>query len=136
MWRVLLVGLLAVAGCTRQSSEDASKAGSRQEEKAVPGKTIRVVVHRKPFKFDGVDRISILGAPLNEAQTPIPFAEKEVDEEQVPYEAAKHALDTGEAADFIHRFKRPDGYFVDFLIKDNRIAALIESTKPYMKGGP
>jgi len=45
-------------------------------------------------------------------------------------------LDTGEAADFIHRFKRPDGYFVDFLIKDNRIAALIESTKPYMKGGP
>ena len=99
-------------------------------------KTIRIVVHRKPFKFDGVDRISILGAPLNEVQSPIPFAEKEVDDEQVPYEQSKHAMDTGEAPDFIHRFKRPDGYFVDFLIKDNRIAALVESTKPYMKGRP
>jgi hypothetical protein len=102
----------------------------------VAGKTIRVVVHRTPFKFDGVDRISILGAALNEVQTPIPFSEKAVDEEQMPYEASKHALDTGEAPDFIHRFKRPDGYFVDFLIKDNRIATLIESTKPYTKGRP
>lgn len=100
------------------------------------GKTIRVVVHRKAFKFDGVDRISILGAALNEVRTPIPFAEKEVDEEQVPYDPSKHALDTGDAPDFIHRFKRPDGYFVDFLIKDHRIATLIESARPYMKGRP
>lgn len=98
------------------------------------GKTIRVVVHRNAFNFDGVDRISILGAALNEVKTPIPFVDLEVDEEVVPYEQAKHALGTGEPPDFIHRFKRPDGYFADFLIKDNRIATLIESTRPYMKG--
>ena len=69
-------------------------------------------------------------------KSPIPFAEQEVDEIDLPYEQAKHALDTGEAPDFIHRFKRPDGYFVDFLIKDNQIATIVESTKPYMKGGP
>jgi len=130
MWRILVVGLVAVAGCSRHGSDDTPK------EKPVAGKTIRVIVHRKPFKFDGIDHISILGAALNEVQTPIPFAEKEVDEEQVRYEPSKHALDTGEEPDFIHRFKRPDGYFVDFLIKENRIAMLIESTRPYMKGRP
>jgi hypothetical protein len=136
MWRILVVGLFAAVGCSRQGSDDAARVVNRHEEKPVAGKTIRIVVHRKPFKFDGVDRIDILGAPLNEVQTPIPFTEKEVDEEQVPYDQSKHALDTGEPPDFIHRFKRPDGYFVDFLIKDNRIATLIESTKPYMKGRP
>jgi hypothetical protein len=136
MWRIVVVLLFAAIGCSRQGSDDASKAVNHQEEKPVGGKTIRVVVHRKPFKFDGVDRISILGVPLNEVESPIPFPEKEVDEEQVPYEQSKHGLDTGEAPDFIHRFKRPDGYFVDFLIKDNRIANLIESTRPYLKGRP
>lgn len=59
------------------------------------GKAIHVIVHRKPFKFDGIDRISILGAALDQVQTPIPFAEKEVDEEQVPYQQSTHALHTG-----------------------------------------
>ena len=95
-----------------------------------------MVVHRRPFKFDGVDRLSILGVALDEVQTVIPFAENEVDVEQTPYDPSRHSLDGGEAPDLIHRFKRPDGFVVDFPIKDNRIATLIESTKPYMKGRP
>src|SRR5262245_4989496 len=101
--RVVVILLFTAVGCSQQGSDDAPKDANRQEEKPVTGETIRVVVHRKPFKFDGVDRISILGAALNDVQTPIPFAEKEIEEEQIPYEAAKHALDTGEAPDFIHR---------------------------------
>jgi hypothetical protein len=99
-------------------------------------KKIRVIFHRETFNFDGVDRISILGAALNEVRSPIPFAEKEIDEIEVAYEPSKYALPNGEAPDFIHRFKRPDGYYVDFLIKDNHIATLVESTKPYMKDRP
>ena len=95
-----------------------------------------MIVHRKPFKFDGVDRISILGADLNEVRSPIPFAEKEVDEQRIPFDEAKYTLDKGESPDFIHRFKRSDGYYVDFLVKDNRIVTLIESTKPYLDGRP
>jgi hypothetical protein len=123
MWRILVFVVMMIAGCSSQDSEEA-------------GKTMRVIVHRQPFDFDGVDRISILGAKLNEVKTRIPFSEKEVDEQQLPYDESKHALETGEPPDFIHRFKRPDGYFVDFLIKDGRIAMVIESTRPYMKGRP
>src|SRR6266496_2789324 len=108
MWRVLVFALVAISGCSGQVSDQTPKATNRQVEKPVAGKTIRIIVHRKPFNFDGVDRISILRAALNELRTPIPFAEKEVDEEQVPYAESKHSLDTGEAPDFIHRFKRPD----------------------------
>ena len=61
------------------------------------GKTIRLIVHRKTFNFQGVDRISILGATLNDVNSPIPFAEKEVDEVQMPYDKARRRLDGGDA---------------------------------------
>lgn len=131
MWHITIVLLVAALGCSRPTSDDASNAHNRQGKKAISEKTIRILVHRNPFNFDGVDRISFLGSALNEVETPIPFAETEIDEIHVPYEQSKHELDTGEVPDFIHRFKRPDGYFVDFLIKDNRIETLIESTRPY-----
>src|SRR5437588_8278313 len=99
MWRVFVFALAAAAGCSPQSSDQAPKA-SNGEEYQVAGKTIRVIVHRKAFQFDGEDRISTLGGALNEVRTSTPFAEKDVDEEQLPYEKAKHALDTGEAPDF------------------------------------
>jgi hypothetical protein len=83
IWRILLLTLVARAGCSRQNSDPPSKAPNGEEQQ-VGGKTIRVIVHRNPFKFDGVDRISILGSALNEVNTPIPFAEDDVDEEQVP----------------------------------------------------
>lgn len=136
MCRILIGALIAAVGCSRQGADDASKPVNSQDEKPMAGKTIRVVAHRKPFKYDRFDRISILGAALNEVQSRIPFAEKEVDEELVPCEQAKHGLDTDLAPDLIHRFKRPDGCFVDFLIKDSRISTLVESTKRSMKGRP
>jgi len=44
-----------------RNSDESPKATSREGEKQVAGMTVRVVVHRKPFNFDGVDRSSILG---------------------------------------------------------------------------
>jgi hypothetical protein len=136
MWRIFVIGLISVTGCSQGSSDHAGWGDKQLEENQVVPKKIKILLHRKAFNFEGVDRISIVGASLDEVRSPIPFAEKEVDEIELEFDPAKHSLDTGEPPDFIHRFKRPDGYFVDFLIKNNRIATLIESTKPYMKGRP
>jgi hypothetical protein len=97
----------------------------------MPDKTVHVILHRKPIDFKGVDRITLVGSSLDGLGTSIPFADLHVDELDIPYEAAKHDLNDGEVPDYIHRFKRLDGYFVDFLIKDKRIAMLVESTVPY-----
>jgi hypothetical protein len=83
-------------------------------------KRIPVILHRKPFNFDGVNVLSVLDTSLSKVQSPIPFLEKDVEETEVPQEPDMETL-----PDFIHRFKRPDGHYVDFLIKANRIETVV-----------
>ena len=136
MHRLVLGAVIALVGCGRPGGGPPPKAGApvpKDGERAVTDKgpkMIRVVLHRKAFNFTGVDRVSILGSELKNVKSPIPFHESDIEESAIPFDPSR--FPDGKPPDFIHRFKRPDGYFVDFHINDGRIDIVVESTRPYM----
>lgn len=132
MWRSFLTLLIAIIGCNRIPDDTAKVVPQSSPVPSSTEKTVRVVLHTNPFNFDGVDRISIVGKPLKDIQSPIPFSRDDVKELDVAYVPAKHSLSTGQPPDYIIRFLRPDGFFVDFLISGDKVDSLIESTRPYL----
>ena len=92
---------------------------------------IRLVHRTAPFNFTGIDRIGLVGLPVPGGGCPIPFGDAGAIERVIPFDPARHTLPGGARPDYIHRFTRHDGFFVDFLIKGGVIARLVESTRPY-----
>jgi hypothetical protein len=69
---------------------------------------VRVVKHRKPFQFKGVDVISIAGRMKGEIQG-IPFSEEEVEVSDVIVSEEKYRTLNGVVPDEVHLFNPPGG---------------------------
>ena len=69
---------------------------------------VRVVKHRKPFQFKGVDVISIGGRMKGEIQE-IPFSEEGVEVSDVTVSAEKYRTMNGIVPDEVHLFNPPGG---------------------------
>jgi hypothetical protein len=92
---------------------------------------IRVVVHVSPFNFDGVDWISILEEPISTVKTKIPFNSGPTRISVETYDEKEHFTMDGRIPDMIHRFMRPNGVPLDFLIKEERIIQVNDNVKAY-----
>jgi hypothetical protein len=100
----------------------------RQGLQAVP--MVRVILHTDPFDFAGIDRISILDGPVTWAKK-IPFDLQATRESREPYDPKRHFTMDGRVPDVIHRFTRPAGPPLEFLIKDGVIVQVTDSAFAY-----
>jgi hypothetical protein len=94
------------------------------------GPTVRVILHTEPFDFAGIDRISILDRPMTSAKK-IPLDLQPIRESNEPYDPKRHFTMDGRIPDTIHRFTRPVGPPLDFLIKDGVILQVTENAAAY-----
>jgi hypothetical protein len=92
--------------------------------------SVRVVKHEEPFDFTGIDRISILEGPVS-AATRIPFSSVRTRTWIERYDAKRHFTMDGRVPDTIHRFIRPNGVPLDFLIRDGRIIQVNDNVAAY-----
>ena len=94
------------------------------------GPTVRVVLHLEPFDFKGVDRITILDGPVTAAKK-IPFTTGPTRETIEPYDPKRHFTMDGRVPDTVHRFPRPKGPPLDFLIRDGLIIQVNDNVAAY-----
>ena len=94
------------------------------------GPTVRVVLHLEPLDFTGVDRITILDGPVAAARK-IPFMSGPTRESVEPYDPKRHFTMDGRVPDTVHRFTRPKGPPLDFLIMDGLIIQVNDNVAAY-----
>jgi hypothetical protein len=92
--------------------------------------TVRILTHVTPFDFRGIDRFGILEQPISEVAT-IPFKVGPIRESLEAYDSKRHFVMDGRIPDTIHRFARPNGVPLDFLIKNGRIIQVTDNTAAY-----
>lgn len=66
---------------------------------------IQKITHRRPFNFKGIDTLSIVGKPLHAINTPIPFAEDDVEVTQLNQAGFKQEFNTSVNPDTVHLFR-------------------------------
>lgn len=93
---------------------------------------VRVVLHSASFDFAGVDRISILDGPVAAAKK-IPFDLQPIRESREAYDPEGHLTMDGRVPDTIHRFTRPAGPPLEFLIKKGIIIQVTDSLAAYVE---
>ena len=93
---------------------------------------LRVIHHLEPFDSTGIDCISILDAPIGSA-TRIPFNDSKVREWQERYDPKRHFTMDGRIPDTLHRFIRPSGVPLEFLVKDDKIIQMNDHVDEYRR---
>jgi len=104
-------------------------AGAAKEQ---TGPIVRVVLHLDTFNDKGVDHISILERPVA-AATKVPFTTGPTRESIEPYDPKRHFTMDGRVPDTVHRFVRPNGVPLDFLIKDGIIIQCNDNVAGYRR---
>src|SRR5437879_4031040 len=92
--------------------------------------TVRVILHLNSFDFTGIDCISILDQPISTA-TKIPFGAGPTRESVEPYDPKRHFTMDGRIPDTLHRFIRPNGVPLDFLVRDGVLIQVNDNVAAY-----
>ncbi len=92
---------------------------------------VKLITHKKTFRFDGVDTFSILGKPLDQIRTKIPFTEPSVTISEISADDIQLDLFApDEFPDEIHEFTSPNGDLSSFYFKNRVLLRQTYQSKP------